>query len=83
MRQNAAAILARVAAEHPDTVCPASKELLAVLEDDLDRTRFNACWALNYINATHAVDTVREIAATDLDADVRSVAELTVDNLEK
>ena len=82
VRHNATAILARVAAEHPDAVRPAGEQLLAVLDDDLPNTRFNACWALNYINARHAVDTLREIAATDPDADVRSVAQLAVDNLE-
>ncbi|QKG93531.1 HEAT repeat domain-containing protein [Halorubrum salinarum] len=82
VRHNATAILARVAAEHPDAVRPAEEQLLAVLDDDPANTRFNACWALNHINAKHAVDTLREIAAKDPDADVRSVAQLALDNLE-
>ncbi|WP_239638858.1 MULTISPECIES: hypothetical protein [Halorubrum] len=34
------------------------------------------------MNATRAVDTLREIAATDPDADVRAVAKLAVAALE-
>lgn len=82
VRYNATSILARVAAEHPDTVRPATEQLLAVLDDELDNTRFNACWALERINATSALERLREVAATDSDGDVRSVAQLAVDNLE-
>lgn len=83
VRYNATSILARVADDYPETVSPATEQLLAVLDDELADTRFNACWALKYINATGAVERIREIAATDPDDDVRSVAQLAIDTIEK
>ncbi|SDF46165.1 HEAT repeat-containing protein [Halorubrum xinjiangense] len=83
VRYNATSILARVADEHPDTVSPATEQLLAVLDErELANTRFNACWALKRVNATSALETVREVAATDPDDDVRSVARLAADSIE-
>ena len=83
VRYNATSILARVADDYPETVSPATEQLLAVLDDELADTRFNACWALKYINATGAVERIREIAATDPDDDVRSIAQLAIDTIEK
>ena len=83
VRHNATSILARVANDYPQTVSPATDQLLAVLDDELADTRFNACWALKYINATGAVERIREIAATDPDGDVRSVAQLALDSIER
>jgi hypothetical protein len=83
VRHNATSILARVADDYPETVSPATEQLLAVLDDELADTRFNACWALKYINATGAVERIREIAATDPDGDVRSVAQLALDSIER
>ena len=84
VRYNATSLLSRVASEHPDTVRPATDQLLAVLdEDELASTRFNACWALKYINATSALEHLREVAATDPDDDVRSVAQFAIDSIEQ
>ena len=84
VRHNATSLLARVAAEHPDTVSPATEQLLTVLDDDeLTNTRFNACWALKYINATSALEKLREVATTDPDDDVRSVAQLALNSIEE
>lgn len=83
VRGNATSILARVGREYPDTVRPAADQLTAALDDDLVDTRFNACWALNYINATEALPALREIAATDPDEDVQAVAQLAIENLEE
>lgn len=82
VRHNATSILARVASEHPDAVRSATEQLLDVLDDELDSTRFNACWALKRVNATSALEQLREVAETDPDEDVRSVAQLAVDTLE-
>lgn len=83
VRYNATSTLARVAKEHPDTVRPATEELLAVLDDDLADTRFNACWALKRLNATSALEALTELAATDPDEDVRSVAQVTIDSIDE
>jgi len=82
VRGNASSILARVGKAYPDTVRPATDQLIAALDDDLVDTRFNACWALKYIDATEALPALREIAATDSDEDVRAVAQLAIKNLE-
>lgn len=83
VRHNATSILARVASEHPAVVRPATEQLLDVLDDELDNTRFNACWALKRVNATSALEPLREVAATDPDEDVRSVARLAVNSIEE
>ena len=83
VRYNATSTLARVAKEHPDTVSPATEELLDVLDDDLADTRFNACWALKRVNATSALEPLTELAATDPDEDVRSVAQVAIDGIEE
>ncbi len=61
---------------------PATDQLTAALDDDLVDTRFNACWALNYIEATQALPALREIATTDPDDDVRAVAQLAIEKIE-
>jgi len=83
VRCNATSILTRVAKDDPEMVRPATEQFMAVLDDDRVDTRLNACWALNYIDATQALPELREIAATDPDEDVRSVARLAVNELEQ
>ena len=83
VRYNATSALARVAKEHPDTVRPATEALLAALDDDLADTRFNACWALKRLNVTSALEPLSELAATDPDEDVRSVAQVAIDSIEE
>ena len=83
VRYNATSILARVAKEYPDTVSPATEELLAVLNDESADTRFNACWALKRLKVTSALETLTELAATDPDEDVRSVAQMAIDSIEE
>lgn len=74
VRGNASSVLPRVGKAYPDTVHPAIDQLIAAFDDNLVDTRFNACWALNYMDATEALPALRETAATDSDGDVRAVA---------
>lgn len=83
VRYNATSILSSVAKKYPDAVSPATEELLAVLNDESADTRFNACWALKRLKATSALEVLTELAATDPDEDVRSVAQVAIDSIEE
>jgi len=74
IRYNASSILARVADEHPQEVEPATDQLLAALDDEKADTRFNACWALNYIGSEEALEKLTDVAETDPEDNVRTVA---------
>lgn len=83
VRCNATSIVTRIAKDDPAMVRSATDQLMAVLDDDPVDTRLNACWALNYTDATQALPELREIAATDPDENVRSVAQLAIKELEE
>ena len=82
VRYNATSILSRVAKQYPEDVEPAIPSLIDTLDDDFEYSRGNACWALGYLAAESAVETLRERKQSDPDEEVRAVAEQAIQMIE-
>lgn len=78
-RYNATSILARVAESHPAAVEPATDLLLDALDEEFSYARSNACWALGSLDATEALDRLREVERDDPHEEVRRAASVAVD----
>lgn len=49
-----------------------------MLDDDFSWTRSNACWALGYIEAEHAVERLEDLKQYDPEKEVRNAAAFAV-----
>jgi HEAT repeat protein len=80
-RHNAMSIVTRVARANPSAVQPASDELIELLGADDAETRMNACSALQSMNATSALPTLRELKTNDPDKEIREAAKQAIENI--
>lgn len=87
MRYNALTVITRVAKKYPDIVEDevGVDAIERMLEDDHDRTRENACWALQYLGdrAKEAIPRLQELCREDSDERVQEVAEMAYHHIEK
>ncbi|WP_436343548.1 HEAT repeat domain-containing protein [Natronorubrum sp. FCH18a] len=80
-RANAAVVIARVTAETDRSVGPAREPLLALLTDDFDRARANACVALGHGRVEAAADRLETLADEDPSSTVRERADWALDRI--
>lgn len=83
-RYNATSILAHIAKEYPGDVEPAIDPLIEILEtEDFAYSRSNACWALGYMAAAAALETLEELVADDHHEEVRDAAAFAIHEIER
>jgi HEAT repeat protein len=80
-RYNATSILARVAKTHPADVEPAIDPLIDALDADFPQARANACWALGYMSADRALESLEELEQTDERDEVQHAAAVAIDEI--
>jgi HEAT repeat protein len=86
MRCNALLVVTRVAKEYPEKVEEEAgiDRITEMLDEDLERTRDHACWALMYLGegTSEAVPDLEAVAEDDPSERVREVAEMALDRIE-
>ena len=88
MRSNALLVVARVADEYPEEVYQEveTDEITEMLdaEEEIERTRENACWALLRLGerVTETVPRLRGVSQNDPSERVRGIAEMAADEIE-
>jgi len=75
-------VIANVARDDPGAVEPAVDALVEVVETDVESVQAHAVRALGYANATEAVDSLRTLAGSDVDPELRGLAADTADFIE-
>lgn len=74
-------VLGTVAQEDPAAVEPAVDALIEVVETNGEQVQAHAVRALGYAEATEAIEPLRELAAADVDDELRGLAADTADYL--
>ena len=86
MRCNALLVVTRIAKEYPEKVERevGIDKIEEMLDEDLERTRDHACWALMYLGegTSEAVPDLEAVAEDDPSERVREVAEMALDRIE-
>jgi HEAT repeat protein len=86
MRCNALLIVTRVAKEYPERVerGVGIDRIVEMLDEDLERTRKHACWALMYLGerASESVPDLEAVAEDDPSKRVREVAGMALEKIE-
>lgn len=80
-RYNATSILARVAKHDSKPVEPATEGLIEILDEDRPEARENACWALGYLRAESAEQSLSSLAESDPNERVRQAASRALDEI--
>jgi HEAT repeat protein len=86
MRCNALLVVTRIAKDYPEKVEQEAgiDGITEMLNEDLERTRDHACWALMYLGdrAEEAAPEVKTVAEDDSSERVREVAGMALDHIE-
>lgn len=70
-------VIASVAKADPAAATPTIDALIERLEDDVEFVRVHAVRALGFAEATEAIEPLRDLAAADVDDDLRALADET------
>lgn len=74
VRVGAASLLSYVAEAYPDAVAPLMDVLVDRLSDDESAVRAGVVWTLRYVGTARALDALEDVAASDPDSEVRTLA---------